>query len=528
MIIFYNTKIVSLNNGEVNQSSLAIQGNKIIASGIDTEIISKFGKNAEIIDLQQRTILPGLTDSHLHLGHLGESLASVDCETNSIDDCLERVKFRCENSPQKNWVLGHGWNHNVWSDSAYGSAEQLDLVSNQHPILLHAKSLHASWVNSKALQLAGINKTTQNPPGGTILKKSDGTPTGILLENATRLVEDIIPQPTIDETIEDLKIVQEHLWQLGITSVHDFDTPRILNALQSMYLSGSLSLRVRKNMPVSSLKSLIQSGIRSEFGNDMIHMGSIKLFADGALGPQSAALKNPYEKSTSSGKLLLSQEEIVDIGIKAIIQGWSLAIHAIGDLANQTVLKALKAIRDFETANNLPHFPHRIEHVQLIDALDQANLKNLDIIASVQPLHCTSDMFMVDKYWGKRGKNAYPFATLQNIGIKMIFGSDAPVESANPFFGIHAAVTRRKHDGRPDQEGWYPDQKINLAQALAGYTLEPAKLSRMGNRLGQIKPGYYADLIVLPDNPFNMTPQELFLIKPDLTMSDGKIVFSQI
>lgn len=527
MIILYNANIYTTGQSNFRPTALAIQGEKIIACGLDSEMLGQFGNHAHQIDLRGKTIWPGLTDCHLHLMHLSQSLTSVNCETPSLQMCLDEVAHKAGTLPAGSWIHGHGWNHNIWENASYGTAAQLDAISRDHPVYLTAKSLHASWVNSKALSLAGIDAHIPDPPGGEILRDESGNPTGILLENAVNLVSQIIPTPSADQLAQDLDELQPYLWAIGITSVHDYDSPLVLQALQILKGQDRLHMRVQKNLPVSIMTEAIATGLRSGFGDDMLHIGSLKLFVDGALGPQSAAMLAPYTNSNSLGTLLLEEKEILEIGITAVENGWSLTIHAIGDKANRIVLDALESLREYETAHKLPHFPHRIEHAQLLHPQDQPRLSALGITASMQPIHCTSDMLMVERYWGNRAAHAYPFRSLLDHQTQLVFGSDAPVESSNPFHGIHAAVTRRRQDGLPGTHGWLPEQRISLNEALACYTCTPAVLSGLGNRLGKMKPGYLADLIVLPEDPFSLAPHDLFSIQPEMTMVNGMIVYQK-
>ncbi|MCJ7694368.1 MAG: amidohydrolase [Anaerolineaceae bacterium] len=508
-------------------TALAISGGKIIAVGSDKEILAKFKDTSEVLDIKGHTIWPGLTDSHLHLEHLSQSLENVNCETDTLADCLSRVSLRVCKISGSSWILGHGWNHNIWENASYGTAKDLDLVSDEHPVYLTAKSLHAAWANTAALNLAGIDNATLNPPGGTIQRDHKGNPTGILLESAMSLIENIIPEKSPNQLAADFKRLQSYLWQMGITCVHDFDGPLAYKALQILQNNHELTLRVIKNLPGKLLPYLVEVGLRGSFGDDKLRLGSLKFFADGALGPQSAAMLAPYEGTDSLGSLLLNASEIFDIGRNAIENGWGLAVHAIGDRANRLVLDAFSDLREFELENKFPHLPHRIEHVQLLDPEDQLRFQELDITASVQPIHCTSDIDLVDKYWGKRSPYAYPFKSLLDSKTKILFGSDAPVESPNPFFGLHAAVTRRRMRDDTDSDGWHSEQRINLDDALKAYTLNPATFAGLGNRLGKLAPEYYADLIVLPVDPFSIDSQELYSIQPELTMINGKIVFQK-
>jgi len=527
LIILYNANIYTKTLEFSSASALAILGERIISLGSDKHILSLYGKHANAIDLHGMTVWPGLTDAHLHLVNLSRSLKSIDCETPTLQACLDKVAEKARTLPPGEWIEGHGWNQNIWKDYVYGTATQLDHVSEGHPVFLTAKSLHAAWVNTIALNLAGINAQSPDPPGGHIQRNTAGMPTGILLESAIALVSNILPTSKPENLAQDLRDLQPYFWRMGITGVHDFDGADSLNALQILNQNGHLQLRVRKNLPAKLLPQAIDLGLRSGFGDDMLHLGSLKLFADGALGPQSAALLAPYQGSDSLGTLLSSKADILKIGIPAVENGWSLTIHAIGDLANQTVLDTLADIRAHEEKHQIAQLPHRIEHVQLLDPADQERLAALNVTASVQPLHATSDMHIVDRYWGDRAANAYAFQSLLNCNTLLVFGSDAPVESPNPFWGLHAAVTRRQQDGTPCIDGWHPEQRIALTDALNAYTCNPATLAGFEDRLGLISPGFYADLIILPIDPFTLLPQDLFSILPEMTIVNGKLVYQK-
>jgi len=265
----------------------------------------------------------------------------------------------------------------------------------------------------------------------------------------------------------------------------------------------------------------VDLGLRSGFGNMWLRIGNVKLFADGALGPQTASMLQPYEGSDSLGTTILDKEEIVEIGQQVARQGFGLAIHAIGDRANHEVMDAYAELRRMEVAANLPHLRHRIEHVQLLHPQDIPRLAELDVIASMQPYHVISDMFTADRYWGQRATYSYAWQSVLNSGAKFAFGSDAPVESPNPFWGLHAAVTRRRADGLPGSEGWQPQERLSLMAALKGYTTGAAYAAGWENQLGQIQPGYLADLIVLEQDIFSLPPSDLRDVKPVAVMVGG-------
>jgi predicted amidohydrolase YtcJ len=265
--------------------------------------------------------------------------------------------------------------------------------------------------------------------------------------------------------------------------------------------------------------------LHTDDGDEWLNVGSVKLFADGALGPQTAAMLTPYENSENIGTLLMKQSEIEEIGEFAVSNGFALAIHAIGDLANHVVLNAYQTIRHIEQSHNFPHYRHRIEHVQIIDPKDLPRFAQLEIIASVQPVHAPSDMAMADKYLGSRAKNAYAYQAMLDSHAELVCGSDAPVEPANPFQGIHAAITRCRTNGQPGETGWHPEQRLTLQDALAGFSSKPAEISNRGTRLGKITVGCKADFLILEEDPFMIEPQLVSEIKPLATFIEGKRVF---
>jgi hypothetical protein len=523
MKILHNANIYT--PGRQNTTALVIDRGRFIALGSDEEVLNSFSNAEQIINLGGRTIWPGLTDAHVHLRHLAESRAMVDCETQTLDECLERIETAAQALPKDAWVRGHGWNQNLWVEG-FSTATQLDAVCGGRPAYLTAKSLHAAWVNSKALALAGINDQTPDPPGGIIRRDEQGRPTGILLEGeAMSLVEAVIPKSTKAELTAKIKALIPELWKLGLVGVHDFDGLDCWLALQSLYQQEGPAFRIRKNVPFDHLDTFIQTGLRTDDGDDWLHIGGVKLFSDGALGPQTGAMIDPYENTDEHGTLLLTEEEIIEIGKRAASHSLALTVHAIGDRANRVVLDAYQQLRSFEYEQRLPHFNHRIEHVQIITPEDLPRLADLDIIASVQPVHAPSDMEMADRHLGMRSKNAYAYNAILENGAILVFGSDAPVEPVNPFQGIHAAVTRRRLDGSPGVDGWHPAERLSLTAALEGFSHSPAVISNRGDRLGKIAPGYKADFLILDQNPFNIDPHQLGYLSPLATFVEGNCVY---
>jgi len=528
MRILHNLNAYTMWNEQPVAAAIAILNGKVHAIGDEEDILALASRDTELVDLHGKTVLPGLTDSHLHLQYYALGLKHIDCETETLRECLKRVEIAAKGAPKGSWIRGHGWNQNNWIEG-FGSAALLDQVAPENPVYLTAKSLHASWANSAALRLAGIDRNTPNPEGGIIQHDSNGSPTGILFESAMELLEAAIPGPSQDEITEAIRHAQSVLWSMGLTGVHDFDRQRCFRALQSLDSNGELKLRVIKSIPLEELEHAVSVGLQSGFGSEFLRIGSVKLFADGALGPQTAAMLQPYENdSTQYGLLFLDAEQIFEHGQMAARGGLSMAIHAIGDRANHEVLKAYSQIRQLEIVEGLKHLSHRIEHVQLLHPDHLNQLTALDIIASMQPIHTTSDMDAADKYWGNRARYAYAFNTLRTNGTKIIFGSDAPVESPNPFWGLHAAVTRQRQNGYPSAGGWQPQERLTLAQALESYTTLPAQAAGWENRIGRLAPGAYADLIVLANNPFEVEPDQLFKLTPESVMVNGNWVIGEL
>jgi predicted amidohydrolase YtcJ len=345
-------------------------------------------------------------------------------------------------------------------------------------------------------------------------------------------LEAAIPEPSIKQVEQALQFSIPLLWQMGLTGVHDFDHRRCFSALQAIHQRHELKLRVLKCIHPEDLSHAVEIGLRSGFGDDLLRIGSVKMFADGALGPHTAAMLQPYcDEPLNQGMLMMDAGTIVEYGRLAVENGISLAVHAIGDRANREVLDAYAKLRKLEhltpfAAQNPPR--HRIEHVQVIHPDDIHRFSELNIIASMQPIHAVSDMLMADRFWGDRSAYAYAWRSQLSHNVPLAFGSDAPVESPNPLWGIHAAVTRRRADGAPSQQGWYPEQRVSVDEALQAYTIGAAFAAGLENRLGKLTPGYLADLVVLSEDPYTCEPDELLTIHPLATMVGGEWVYFEL
>lgn len=525
MRFLYNARIRTNDPNRPAATALAIDNGRVTAAGADAEILAGAGSKDEKQDMSGSTIWPGLTDAHIHLQHYAFALQMIECETATREECIQRVTRKAEQAKAGGWIRGHGWNQNDWPEG-FGTVKELDAAAPAHPVYLTAKSLHAAWTNTAGLKAAGITRSTPDPDGGKIGRFEDGSPNGLLFESAMALVEKVIPSPSISNITEAIDAAQHSLFRMGITSVHDYDRSACFTALQTLQASARLRLRVVKSIPQEDLEHAAALGLRTGFGNAQLRIGSVKLFADGALGPATAAMLQPYEDSAeNTGILLLDNEQIFEVGQLAASHGISVAIHAIGDRANHEVLLAYEQLRRYELENQLPALRHRIEHVQVLHPDDYSRLADLNVIASVQPIHATSDMYTADRKWGSRSAGAYAFRTLLDRGTHLCFGSDAPVESPNPFLGLHAAVTRQRPDGSPGSDGWYPEQRLSLEEALSGFTTGPAYAAGLERSLGRLSPGFMADLIVLEKDPFDIPRSTLYNQQPVSTMIGGEWVW---
>jgi len=524
MKTLYNAKIYTMNPALPVASTIVVEEGRVVAVG-GPDLKNKLSDKSDLQDMHGSIILPGLTDAHMHLEHFAFSQQQVFCETDTLEQCLKNVADKAASLPKGAWIQGWGWNQNVWA-GGYGTAEDLDRVAPENPVYMSSKSGHATWANSLAMKLASVDSSTPDPEGGVIQRDNTGKPTGIFFETANDLVRQIIPPATVEDSARAIIAAQPALWAMGLTGVHDFNNVRCFSALQRLNLDDELKLRVTKGIPLDFARHAAAVGLRSGFGSEFLRIGSVKLFADGALGSQTAGMLEPLENLPgSTGIMLIDAETMFEHGKIAVKSGLSLAIHAIGDRANRVVLDGLQLLREYEREHAISGLKHRIEHAQLLHPDDISRLSALKITGSMQPIHTTSDMDISDKYWGARSAGAFVFKTLLELGTELIFGSDAPVETPNPFFGLHAAVTRRRANGYPTPDGWHHEQKITLYQALQGFTTAPAAANGGFERSGTLKQGNNADLIALDVDPFNIDPQDLYLIKPISTMVAGEWVY---
>ncbi|MBK8903609.1 MAG: amidohydrolase [Anaerolineaceae bacterium] len=533
-MILLNGRIHTLNPQQPTATAVAIRHNRILAVGSDDEIRPLLATGGEVVDLNGRCVTPGLVDAHVHFQHFALSLQRVDLRgTRSLDEALDRIAAKLptvhRSTTTDNWLQGRGWRVNDWGQTDFPTAAYLDAISKDVAICLNDHSGHAAWVNSRALRLAGIDGHRADPPGGQIQRDVNGVPTGILFEDAIDLVTRHIPQATNAQLVAAMREAQAYCWQVGLTGLHDFDGRACFVALQTLQQNGELGLRVVKNVPVYRLEYAIGVGLRSGFGDNWLRIGSVKIFADGALGPRTASMIAPYEGEPDNyGIVVTDKEEMMNKASTASANGLSVTVHAIGDKANHDVLDVFEEIRKQEIGdrrlgiNAQSPLHHRIEHVQIIHPADQHRLAQLNIIASMQPIHATSDMETAVRHWGSRTKDSYAWRTMLNSGATLVFGSDAPIEKIDPLPGIHAAVTRRRADGSPGSDGWHPEQKLTMAETIHAFTTAAAVTSGQETQLGSVTPGKLADFTIFGQDIFTIPADELL----DVTV-DGTIVAGQ-
>jgi predicted amidohydrolase YtcJ len=398
----------------------------------------------------------------------------------------------------------------------------LDGVTGMRPALLPDKSGHAAWANSRALRMAQIGENTPDPAGGQIQRDDVGRPTGILFETAIDLVKKIIPKPSPESLMAAMKLGQQACLRAGLTGLHDYDGRACFHALQALHQAGDLEFRVVKNIPVDYLDHAIGVGLRSGFGDEWLRVGGVKMFADGALGPRTAAMLAPYEgEPENRGIVVTDKEEMMAHASRASAAGLSLTVHAIGDRANHDVLDVYEAVRLEEQARGGSRLRHRIEHFQIAHPSDFQRLSNLNVVASMQPIHATGDMEMADRFWGARSEYSYAWRRVLDAGGMLAFGSDAPVEPIEPLLGLHAAVTRQQADGSPGTEGWHPDQRLTMDTAIRAFTMGAAMACGQENHLGSITKGKLADLTIYEQDIYEISSAQLLEVAIAGTMVGG-------
>ncbi|KGJ91991.1 amidohydrolase [Colwellia psychrerythraea] len=480
-----------------------------------------------VIDGQGQTMLPGLIDAHGHVIGYGHSLLRVDlADTSSERDAVNRTISYNKDIPTMSWVLGRGWNQEQWSNNTYPTAKSLDEVFPNKPVWLRRVDGHAGWANTKAMALAGITAATKSPAGGEIIKDQSGQPTGVFIDNAMALITDSVTQPSPIEDKIALKRALQSLASLGLTSVHDAGIEQKDIALYKTLASeGNMIIRINGMLylPSTNWQQQLQQGPYRTL-DDMYTFNSVKIQADGALGSRGASLINDYSDHSGHKGLLLHDKKSLQHYIEfAMNAGFQVNTHAIGDNANKLILDVYQlAIKQSDSKA----LRHRIEHAQVLRLEDIPRFSSLNVIASMQATHATSDKNMaVSRLGEKRILGAYAWRKLLESNAIIAAGSDFPVESPNPFFGLHASITRQDHKSLP-VGGWYADQKMTRAEALKSFTLDAAYAGHQEKLIGSLEPGKKADFILLNDDLFNMPENQIWRSQVSETWVAGKRVFS--
>jgi predicted amidohydrolase YtcJ len=537
ILLLVNGVIHTLDPDMPRVSALAIDltSGRILAAGDDAEIRALTGPLTETIDLRGRAVLPGFIDAHAHLVNYAQSRLDVNLrDARSEEEAVARIAARAEQTPPGAWIFGRSWDKNHWPGQRFPSKASLDAAVPAHPVALSSHDYHSLWVNSEALRRAGIDATTPDFGRGRIGRDTAGEPDGMLYEDATELVYRIA-DPTSDERLlAELRLILAELRARGITGMHNIEDERSLRLLQRLRASGELSPRVLYYIQRRALPHALELGIQGDFGDDTLRFAGVKLFMDGALGSQTAAMLDPYEgQPENRGLLTTTETEVEQLAREASGGGIGVAIHAIGDRAVHVALDGVEAALRVEAAqaeeSSVPAPTRRIrlEHVQLARADDIARMARLGIVASVQPFHAVVDRDAAERYWGNRYQRAYAYQTLRQAGVPLALGSDVPVDTPDPLRILHAAINRQ-NDAEPDRPAWLPDQALSVTQALWGYTVGAAYAGGQEARQGSLTPGKLADLIVLAEDPFTAPPELIAGAQILATLVGGQLVYGAL
>jgi hypothetical protein len=535
-IIYLNGTIYTMDAAQPRASALAIDtlSGRILAVGDNDEVRRVGGHDTELVDLGGKTVLPGFIDAHIHLlstAYRSHHIDAVNCT--SEEEVAELVRQRAASTPPGQWIQGGRWYKDIWPGQHFPTKASLDAAAPNHPVALWSKDGHLLWVNSLALQRAGINAETPDPANGAILRDGAGEPTGVLEEEeATNLVYTIIEK---SDPVLTRHLVQQSLQDLlrsGITTIHDIEGHDALNLFQQLRDEGKLGVRVQMILPRSALPELKALGLRAGFGDEMLRLAGIKIFADGTLGSQTAAMLQGFEGSPGNrGILAIPETTMMETVSTAAEMGLGIAIHAIGDRAVRVALNSIERAQQRLSDANLQataaRLRYRVEHAQLVAPEDLERMRRLGVVASVQPFHAVADRDLAERCWGARYKRAYAYRTMQMMGIPLALGSDAPVETFDPLRILYAAI-QRNDTATPERPAWLPEQALPVVQALWAYTLGAAYAGGEEHDKGSLTAGKLGDAVVLREDLLRVEPDKLRENGVQATIVGGNVLYGEV
>lgn len=527
-LILLNGKIWTVNPAQPQVQAVACVNGRIAAAGSDGEVRRWTGPRTRVVDLAGKLVVPGFNDAHVHFYTGGTHLSGVQLrDARSQEEFRERIRVFAARQPKGAWITGGDWNHENWQGGPLPSRQLIDAVTGDHPVFVNRLDGHMGLANSLALKAAGITRETPDPPGGAIVRDSHGEPTGILKDAAMDPVDKAIPDVTEEQVADALRAAMRYAARHGVTSVQDMSaSPEILRVYQTLLGAGEMTVRVSGHQPLPEWQRLARVGLRQGFGNETLQVGALKGFSDGSLGSTTALFFDVYNDAPDSYGLpadqMIPESKMLDNIVGADKAGLQVAVHAIGDKANERVLSFFA---EAARRNGARDRRFRVEHAQHLRPQEIQKFAELGVIASMQPYHCIDDGVWAEKRIGKqRAKGTYAFRSLLDAGATLAFGSDWFVAPMEPLLGIYAAVTRRTLDGK-HPEGWAPEQKITVAEAIRAYTMGSAYASFEERRKGSIETGKLADMVVLSEDILTIDPVRIEKVKVLMTIFGGRVVY---
>lgn len=525
-LVVMNARVYTVDAGRPEAQALAVRGDRLVVVGTTAEALALRGPKTQVIDAGGRAVIPGLHDAHGHVLGLGEGLQNVDLRgTTSARAVVDAIRAKAQQVPPGQWIRGRGWDQNDWADSAWPTAAQLDAAIPNHPVYLSRVDGHAAWVNTAALRAAGVTASVADPEGGRVLRTPAGAPTGVLVDTAMGLVARHIPAPDAAARREQLRLADDLAARLGLTMVHDAG---VAWPDAEMYRvaadEGRLKTRLYVMLRPPRAGETLPPPVIGHAGH-LLTVRAVKLVADGALGSRGAALHEPYsDEPGTRGLLVTPPDRLYAQALATVTAGYQPCIHAIGDRANTAVLDLFERLQREVPGSRALRM--RNEHAQILRASDIPRFAALDVIASVQATHATSDMPWVAQRIGeaRTRDGAYLWQALRRSGARLANGSDFPVEEPNPMLGFYASVTRQDRAGQPPG-GWMPDQRLTRAEALHSFTAGAAYAAHLEQDLGTLRPGALADLLVLSDDIMQVAPARILEARPLMTIRGGRVTF---